>query len=109
MTSAGLRRRRWSPIVSPGSHPAARCTAYTTGARYEVRGPRRPVTPTTYILPDLSWAILLGPILHDAQPGDTIIVYTDAMREHVEQAVRTAGRGDLIVRQQERPPAASWY
>ncbi len=59
--------------------------------------------PTTYILPDLPWAILLGPILQDARPGDVIEVHTDAMREHVEQVVREAGRADLVVRQVEPP------
>ena len=66
------------------------------------------MAPTTYILPDLPWAVLLEPILRQAAPGATIIVYTAAMREHVEQAVRTAGRTDLVVRQQEAPTAAGW-
>jgi hypothetical protein len=66
------------------------------------------VAPTTYILPDLPWAVLLGPITHDARPGDVIVVYTDAMRKHVEQVVRAAGRNDLIVCQQDPPPAAGW-
>jgi hypothetical protein len=43
-----------------------------------------------------------------APAGATIVVYTAAMRAHVEQAVRTAGRGDLIVRQQDAPPAPNW-
>lgn len=64
--------------------------------------------PTTYMLPDLPWAVLLGPILRDARPGDTIVVYTDAMHQHVEQAVRAAGRDDLVVRHQEAPPAPGW-
>ncbi len=59
------------------------------------------MTPTTYILPDLSWAVLLAPIMRDARPGDVIEVHTDAMREHVEQVVREVGRTDLIVRQVE--------
>jgi hypothetical protein len=67
------------------------------------------VAPTTYILPDLPWAVLLGPITHDARPGDVIVVYTDAMREHVEQVVRAAGRDDLIVQQQDPPPAQGWF
>ena len=65
--------------------------------------------PTTYILPDLPWAVLLEPILHQAPPGATIIVYTAAMREHVEQAVRAADREDLLVCQQDAPPAAGWH
>lgn len=64
------------------------------------------VAPTTYILPDLPWAVLLGPILHDARPGDRIVVYTDAMQERVEQAVRASGRDDLVIRQVEAPPSA---
>ena len=66
------------------------------------------MAPTTYILPDLPWTVLLEPILHQAPPGATIIVYTAAMREHVEQAVRAADRDDLIVRQQDAPPAFGW-
>ena len=60
--------------------------------------------PSTYILPDLPWAVLLAPIVRDARPGDVLVVYTDAMRGHVEQVVRAAGRDDLVVRQVEPPP-----
>ena len=60
--------------------------------------------PTTYILPDLPWAILLSAIVRDARPGDVIVVHTAAMHEHVEQVLREAGRTDLIVRQVEPPP-----
>lgn len=67
------------------------------------------MAPTTYILPDLPWAVLLEPILQQAQPGATIVVYTAAMRAHVEQAMRDAGRTDLIVRQQDVPPSSSWF
>lgn len=66
------------------------------------------MAPTTFVLPDLPWAVLLGTILRDARPGDTIIVYTDAMRVHVEQAVRAAGRGDLLLYQQDALPASGW-
>ena len=66
------------------------------------------MAPTTYILPDLPWAVLLEPILNQAPSGATIIVYTAAMREHVERALRAADRDDLIVRQQDAPPAMSW-
>ena len=58
---------------------------------------------TTFILPALPWAVLLGPITHDARQGNVIVVYTDAMRLHVEQVVRAAGRTDLVVRQLEPP------
>jgi hypothetical protein len=61
---------------------------------------------TTYILPDLSWAVLLEPILHQAPPGAIIIVYTAAMRAHVEQAMCAADRDDLEIRQVD-PPAAT--
>ena len=61
--------------------------------------------PTTYILPDLDWADLLGPILRDARPGAVVVVYTTAMWEHVEQVARAAGRDDLVIRQVEPPPS----
>ena len=60
--------------------------------------------PTTYILPDTPWAVLLAPILRDARPGDVIEVYTEAMRALVEDAGRQAGRTDLGVRQVAPPP-----
>ena len=34
----------------------------------------------------------------------SLVVYTDAMRQHVEQVVRAAGRDDLVIRQVEPPP-----
>ena len=58
----------------------------------------------TSILPDLPWAVLLATIVRDARAGDVLEVYTDAMREHVEQVLRTAGRDDLLVRQVAPPP-----
>ena len=45
---------------------------------------------TTYTLPDLPWAVLLGPIVRDARPGDIAVVHTGAMR--ARRAGR-AGRG----------------
>lgn len=63
------------------------------------------MAPTTYILPDLDWADLLGPIMRDARPGATIIVYTDAMRAHVEQVAQAAGRDDLVIRHVAPPPS----
>jgi hypothetical protein len=74
-------------------------------ARAAVQREGVPVAPTTFILPDLPWAVLLGPITRDACPGDVIVVYTTAMREHVEQVVRAAGRDDLVIRQVEPPPS----
>ena len=65
--------------------------------------------PSTFILPDLPWAILLEPIVRDARPGDVLVVYTDAMRCHVEQVVRAAGRVDLIIRQVAPPPTAGYH
>jgi len=60
--------------------------------------------PTTYILPDLPWAVLLTPIMRDARLGDVIEIHTEAMRAHVEQVVREAGREDLMIRQVDPPP-----
>ncbi len=60
--------------------------------------------PTTYILPDLPWAVLLAPIMRDARSGDVIEVHTDAMRQHVEQVMQEAGRTDLVIRQVEPSP-----
>ena len=60
--------------------------------------------PSTFILPDLPWAVLLAPIVRDARSGDVLVVYTNAMRLHVEQVVRTARRDDLVVCQVEPPP-----
>ena len=62
------------------------------------------MAPTTFILPDLPWVVLLGRIVPDARPGDVIVVYTDAMRRHVELVVLAAGRDDLVIRQVEPPP-----
>ncbi len=61
------------------------------------------MAPTTYILPDLPWAVLLAPIMRDARRGDVIEVHTDAMYQHVQQVVREAGRTDLVVRLVEPP------
>ena len=83
----------------------ARCGYNTSCPLHARRGRWRHVGPITYILPDLPWAVLLEPILHQAPPGATIIVYTAAMRAHVEQAVHAAGRGDLVVHQVEPPPS----
>ncbi len=72
--------------------------------RHHPSTPGATMRPTTYILPDLPWAVLLSPIMRDARPGDIIVVHTDAMREHVEQVVRAAGRDDIVVRQVDPPP-----
>lgn len=52
----------------------------------------------TYILPDLAWSILLGPIMQDAPAGAVLEVHTVAMQELVEQTIADAGRTDLCVR-----------
>ncbi len=57
---------------------------------------------TTFILPDLPWAVLLPVIAKDARPGDVIEVHTEAMREVAEAALRAEGRQDVAV--QLRPP-----
>ncbi len=52
---------------------------------------------TTFILPDLPWAILLPVIVKDARPGDVIEVHTEAMREVAEAALQLEGRQDVSV------------
>ena len=61
-----------------------------------------PARSTTFILPDLPWAVLLPVIAKDARPGDVIEVHTEAMREVAEAALRAEGRQDVAV--QLRPP-----
>lgn len=82
--------------------------AYNRDARWSVharQGEGTAVASTTYTLPDLPWAVLLGPIVRDARPGDIVVVYTDAMLTHVEQVVQAAGRTDLVIRQVAPPPS----
>jgi hypothetical protein len=57
-----------------------------------------PPPTVTYILPDLAWSILLGPIMQDAPAGAVLEVHTVAMQELVEQTIADAGRADLCVR-----------
>ncbi len=57
---------------------------------------------TTFILPDLPWAVLLPVIAKDARPGDVIEVHTEVMREVADAALRAANRQDVEV--QLRPP-----
>ncbi len=57
---------------------------------------------TTFILPDLPWAVLLPVIAKDARPGDVIEVHTEAMREVAEAALCAENRQDVAV--QLRPP-----
>ena len=45
-----------------------------------------------FILPSTDWALLLPPILKDAQPGDVLEVHTQAMWQITCEAVRQAGR-----------------
>ncbi len=54
--------------------------------------------PVTYILPDLPWDLLLGPILHDAPAGAVIEVHTEAMHALVERRLAETGRTDLVLR-----------
>lgn len=56
---------------------------------------------TTYMLPSAGWAILLGPIVKDAQPGDVLECQTRAMYDLAVEAVEASGRDDLIVRLNE--------
>ncbi len=80
------------------------CTGAVARVGREKQGAPRVKQPTTYILPDLPWAVLLAPIMRDARPGDVLEVHTDAMRQHVEQVMQEAGRTDLVIRQVEPPP-----
>ncbi len=61
-----------------------------------------PARFTTFILPDLPWAVLLPVIAKDARPGDVIEVHTEAMREVAEAALRAEDRQDVTV--ELRPP-----
>ncbi len=56
-----------------------------------------------FILPSTDWALLLPPILKDAQPGDVLEVHTQAMWQLTSEAIRQAGRDDLVVRLLEAP------
>ena len=59
------------------------------GASAYARAKEVAVASTTYTLPDLPWAVLLSPIVRDARPGDSVVVYTTAMRAHVEPHYHT--------------------
>ena len=56
-----------------------------------------------FILPSTDWALLLPPILKDAQPGDVLEVHTQAMWQLTCEAIRQAGRDDLVVHLLEAP------
>ena len=77
--SAGQRKR--ATLVTHSSPPELKSErlrlAAMEGPDLQVRhGKGTSVAPTTYILPDLDWADLLGPILRDARPGAVVVVYT---------------------------------
>jgi len=59
--------------------------------------------PVTYILPDVTWAILLGPILQDAPEGAIIEVHTLSMQAVCEERLAENGRSDLVVRLVDQP------
>lgn len=59
--------------------------------------------PITYILPDLSWEILLGPIMHDAPAGAVIEVHTQPMQALVAGRLSEAERTDIVLRLTEQP------
>jgi hypothetical protein len=61
---------------------------------------------TTFILPAAPWAILLGPIMQDAAPGDVLCCGTREMYDLALEAVREAGREDLVVRLDRKERAA---
>lgn len=50
-----------------------------------------------FILPDLGWSCLLGPISRDARPGAVLETHTEAMRDLIEQTLREIGRTDVTV------------
>lgn len=50
-----------------------------------------------FILPDLGWSCLLGPIAHDARPGALLVTYSAAMRDLCEQTLAALGRTDVSV------------
>ncbi len=56
-----------------------------------------------FILPSTDWALLLPPILKDAEPGDVLEVHTHAMWQLTSEAIRQAGRDDLVLRLLEAP------
>ncbi len=53
--------------------------------------------PTTFILPDLPWAVLLAGITRDARPGDVIEVHTPAMFDEAVRRLHDARRDDVTV------------
>ena len=59
--------------------------------------------PTTYILPDLPWAVLLDGIMREAPAGAVIEVHTQSMQALVEQRLAEAGRTDIVLKLAERP------
>jgi hypothetical protein len=63
--------------------------------------------PITYILPDLSWEILLGPIMHDAPVGAVIEVHTLPMQALVERLLVEAERTDIVLRLAEQAASGS--
>ncbi len=54
--------------------------------------------PTTYILPDLPWDILLDAIMREAPAGAVIEVHTQRMQALVERRLAEAGRTDIVLR-----------
>lgn len=54
--------------------------------------------PVTYILPDVTWQILLDVILRDAPENAVIEVHTASMFAVVEERLAETGRTDLVVR-----------
>lgn len=57
--------------------------------------------PVTYILPDVTWQILLDVILRDAPPDAVIEVHTLSMQAVVEKRLAETGRTDLVLRRVE--------
>jgi ABC-type cobalamin transport system permease subunit len=63
--------------------------------------------PITYILPDLTWEILLDAILRDAPVGAVIEVHTAPMQALVERRLAEAGRTDMVLRLVEQAASGS--
>ena len=61
--------------------------------------------PSTYILPDLPWPVLLAPSCAMRAPAISWWSTPTRCALHVEQVVHAAGRDDLVIRQVEPPPS----
>lgn len=58
----------------------------------------------TYILPDLAWSCLLGPIMRDAKPGARLVVGTLAMLLVCMETLEQARRFDISIELRKQDP-----